>query len=84
MVWADTLAKLKQTNMVAYAAVADIKNIEFTHDTVNLYVTDAATYNLAKKYLPDHVRIIYNKPGTTNHEKSEYLKSLLGDKLVIK
>ena len=84
MVWADTLKGLKETNMVAYSAVADIKNVEFTHDSVNLYVNDQATYNLARKYLPEYVKVIFNKVSAKNSEKIEYLKSVLGDKLIIK
>jgi len=82
-VWAEILKELKEKNVVAFTAASSVTNIEFTNDEIILYVTDAATNELLKKYLPKHVKIVFSKE-LKNNDKIEYLKSILGDKLVIK
>jgi len=90
-IWASVLKKLKEKHVVAYTAAADIKNIEFTSGEIILYIADETTHDVIKKNLDlikkyaggDYVTIVYKK-DKSDHKKIEYLKSVLGDKLVIK
>jgi len=83
VVWADLLKKYEKTNIPLFAACSGIKDVEFLGDSINLYVHDKATHDFIAKSLPDYITCIY-KNGVEYNEKVDYLKSVLGDKLVIK
>lgn len=93
-VWGSVLKGLRESDeSMVYAACSELKNIEYTSDTIEIYCNDDALYNLLKKYKGTIEKFagkgcvnIYQKRATVkcNKQLINGLAKIFGDKLIIK
>ena len=92
--WGTVLKGLRESgeNML-YAACSEIKNIDYTQDTIEIKCKDESLYTLLTKHKPKLEKLagsgcvnIYKPTDNTNGKKHiiDGLTRLFGDKLVIK
>ena len=93
-VWGSVIKGLRESGeLVAYSACSELKNIEYTSDTIEIYCNNDALYNLLKKYKPTIekfagkgcVNIYLKRPNQKNNKAViDGLTRVFGDKLVVK
>jgi len=92
--WGTVLRGLreKRENFL-YAACSELKDIEYTNDTIEIYCKDDMTFELLKKNIKKIESIagkgiinIYKKKVHTKHNQQiiDGLKGLFGDRLTVR
>jgi hypothetical protein len=88
--WGSILRELRESGeLMLHTACADLKDVHFTADTIEITCHDDATFNLLKKHrarLGNSVNIHRFKPSTlrTPTETIAKLEEIFGDKLTVK
>jgi len=88
--WGKILRNLRESGeAMLHAACANLQDVYFTDDTIEITCRDDATFNLLKKHrtaLGANVNIHKHKPSAlmTKTEVIEKLEDIFGDKLTVK